>query len=212
MFAPRSSLALALSQQLRQPRDVDGDPPRLVRRQDLRLPSLGLVLSRVQVGERLPSRVAHDVAARDLVGPPGRRELNQTRPGGGFRRLCPQCGPDHRSRGGNSMPDPVSGGCPVGRQDLQRYRSRNPICGRQTLRLTQRLRPLRAPYLPRDPLSTVNGQTGILIDVRSGQDCASQLLCRTIHIKESGRESPSSSVANASFPTRIGDLRARPFG
>jgi hypothetical protein len=38
-----TSVALDLPQQLRQLRDVDGDPARLVVRQHLRLPSFGLV-------------------------------------------------------------------------------------------------------------------------------------------------------------------------
>jgi hypothetical protein len=48
--------------------------PRFVLREHLGLPRLGLVLSRVEVGERLPVGVADDIAAGDLVGAPGRRE------------------------------------------------------------------------------------------------------------------------------------------
>jgi hypothetical protein len=41
-------VALTLPKQLRQPRDIDGDPPRLVRRQHLRLPRLGLVIAGIK--------------------------------------------------------------------------------------------------------------------------------------------------------------------
>jgi hypothetical protein len=62
--------ALVLPEQLRQPRDIDGNAPRLVLRQHL----LGLVLSRIDVRKFLPVGVSHDVAARHLVGAPWRRE------------------------------------------------------------------------------------------------------------------------------------------
>ena len=50
---------------LRQPRDVQRDPPRLVLRQHLRLPRFG-------EHKRLPARIADDVAAGHLVGMSGR--------------------------------------------------------------------------------------------------------------------------------------------
>ena len=52
----RSGLAVSLSafpKQLRQPRDVDRDPPRLVLGQDFGLPGLGFVVAGVHVGQRL---------------------------------------------------------------------------------------------------------------------------------------------------------------
>lgn len=48
-------------QQFRQPRDIDGDPVRLVGREYLGLRRLCLSCVRVDVGERLSVRVAHDV-------------------------------------------------------------------------------------------------------------------------------------------------------
>ena len=66
-----SLIAPRLPWRLRQPRDVDGDPPRLVLRQHLRLPRLGLVVAGVEVGKRLPVGVADDVAAGDRLGAPG---------------------------------------------------------------------------------------------------------------------------------------------
>jgi hypothetical protein len=68
--------ALTLSKQLWQPRDVDGDPPRLVRRQHLRLPCLVRVLPRIHVSQRLP------VGVRTTY-PPG---MGSARQGGGKRR------------------------------------------------------------------------------------------------------------------------------
>jgi hypothetical protein len=38
---------------LRQPRDVDGDPPRLVLREHLCLPRFGVVVARIEVSEGL---------------------------------------------------------------------------------------------------------------------------------------------------------------
>jgi hypothetical protein len=63
-----------LCQQLQQSRDVASDPPRLIRREHLRLPRLGLVLARVDIGQRLPVGVMHDIAARYSFGAPGGRE------------------------------------------------------------------------------------------------------------------------------------------
>jgi hypothetical protein len=63
---------LALPEQLRQ--RVDGDPPRLVLRQHLRLPCLVIVLSRVYVRKLLPVGVPDDITVRRPVGAPGRRE------------------------------------------------------------------------------------------------------------------------------------------
>jgi hypothetical protein len=70
---PTHSVVLPV-QQLRQPRDVDRDPPPLVGRQNLRLPRLGLILPALDAGERLPVGVAYYVAARNLVDAPGWRE------------------------------------------------------------------------------------------------------------------------------------------
>jgi hypothetical protein len=63
-------VALGLPQHLRQPRDVHGDPARLVLRQHLRLQSFGRVVARVQIGKRLAVGVAGDVTARNGVGAP----------------------------------------------------------------------------------------------------------------------------------------------
>jgi hypothetical protein len=60
--------------QLRQPRDVDGDRPRLVFRQHLGLQRFGFAFSGVDVGDRLTVGVTDDIAAGDLFGAPGRRE------------------------------------------------------------------------------------------------------------------------------------------
>jgi hypothetical protein len=65
------SIALSLAKQLRQPRDVEGDPWRLVFRQDLRLPGFVLAVAGVQVRECLPvggrhSRRASGRLAREL--------------------------------------------------------------------------------------------------------------------------------------------------
>jgi hypothetical protein len=51
-------VALALPEQLGQPRDVDGDAPRLVLRQHFRLQRLRLVLSRADVRKLLPVGVS----------------------------------------------------------------------------------------------------------------------------------------------------------
>jgi hypothetical protein len=47
------SAAFSLSEQLRQPCNVHGDPSRLVLRQDLRLERFDLAVARVDVGERV---------------------------------------------------------------------------------------------------------------------------------------------------------------
>src|SRR5271170_457460 len=65
-----------LPQQLRQPRDVDGDPPRLVFRENLRLQCFVLSVARVDVCESLSIGVANDIAARNLVWAPGRRKTS----------------------------------------------------------------------------------------------------------------------------------------
>jgi hypothetical protein len=64
--AEPSSFVIRL-EQLRQPRDVDGGPPSLVRGEHLRLARLGLAVARVDVGRRLPRGVADDLTARDRV-------------------------------------------------------------------------------------------------------------------------------------------------
>jgi hypothetical protein len=68
-------------QQLRQPRDVQRDPPRLVLRQHLRLPCFGIVVAGIDEHERLTLGVADDVAAGHLVGMPGRRKAARLAPG-----------------------------------------------------------------------------------------------------------------------------------
>jgi hypothetical protein len=75
---------------LRQPRDVDGDPPRFVLRQHLGLQRFGFVVSGIDVRERLPVGVADDITA----GARRRRRCRQlTRPVPAFgprmvRTLC----------------------------------------------------------------------------------------------------------------------------
>jgi hypothetical protein len=66
------SVALALPEQLRQLRDVDGDAARLVRGEHLRLARLALAIARVNEGERLPVGVPDSIAARHGVGVPRR--------------------------------------------------------------------------------------------------------------------------------------------
>jgi hypothetical protein len=69
LFSLRSSssrLALGLSEQLRQPRDIDGDPPCFVFRQHLGLQRSGFAVSGIDVRDRLTVGVADDVAACDL--------------------------------------------------------------------------------------------------------------------------------------------------
>jgi hypothetical protein len=63
----RSGVAIPLSQQLRQPRHVDGDPASLILRQHLGLQRIGFVVPGVDVDERLAVGVADDVPARDRV-------------------------------------------------------------------------------------------------------------------------------------------------
>jgi hypothetical protein len=57
-----------LPEQLRQSRDVDGDPSRLVVREHLSLPCLGFVVAGIDVGERLTVGVPDDIAAGHRVG------------------------------------------------------------------------------------------------------------------------------------------------
>jgi hypothetical protein len=73
LIAGAPSWFVPLPKQLRQPRDVDGDPPRLILREHLRLQRLDLGLSRVDVGERLPVGVPDDIAAGNPVGGAGKR-------------------------------------------------------------------------------------------------------------------------------------------
>jgi hypothetical protein len=65
---------LHLPEQLRQLGDVRRDASRLVDREHLRLPRFGPVVAGVEVCQRLPVGVAHDLTARHLVSVPGRRE------------------------------------------------------------------------------------------------------------------------------------------
>jgi hypothetical protein len=59
--SPSSPLALALPEQLRQPRDVDGDAPPLVLGQHLGLQRFGFPFSGIDVRERLIVGVADDI-------------------------------------------------------------------------------------------------------------------------------------------------------
>ena len=68
------ALRLALPEELGQPRRVHRDAPRLVGREHLCLARIGLTVAAVEIRQRLAVGVAHDVAAGDLVGAPGRRE------------------------------------------------------------------------------------------------------------------------------------------
>jgi hypothetical protein len=68
---------------LQQPRDVDGDPPSLVLSEHLCLPRFGLVVAGVDVGERLPAGIPHDIAAGHLVCAPRSPEA--------ARRFCLPC-------------------------------------------------------------------------------------------------------------------------
>ena len=63
-----------LPEQLRQPRDIDGDRSRLVLREYLRLPGLIFVVAGVEVGKGPPVGVPDDVAAGHRVSVPGRWE------------------------------------------------------------------------------------------------------------------------------------------
>jgi hypothetical protein len=63
-----SAVAAAASEKLWQPRDVDGDPSRLIFREHVRLPRLDLGLAAVDVGDRLSTGVTDDVAAGYRVG------------------------------------------------------------------------------------------------------------------------------------------------
>jgi hypothetical protein len=85
---PTSAVILPM-QQLRQPCDVDGDPSGLVFREHLRLPRLDLGGAAVDVGDRLPVGVADDIAARYLVGTPGRREAAWSLGHGGILPVHP---------------------------------------------------------------------------------------------------------------------------
>jgi hypothetical protein len=65
-------------QQPRQPRDVQCNPPRFVRRENIRLPCFGIVVARIDEHEHLPLSVADDVAPPlklNLVAVPGPRLL-----------------------------------------------------------------------------------------------------------------------------------------
>jgi hypothetical protein len=62
-------------EQLGQARDVDGDPSRLVLREHLRLPGLGIVVAGVKVREGLPIGIPDDMAARHGIGVPGSWEV-----------------------------------------------------------------------------------------------------------------------------------------
>jgi hypothetical protein len=72
-LCPHSAVVLTV-QQLRQTRDVDRDPSRLVLGQDFCLSCFGITVAGVYEGERLPVGVPDDIAAWRWVGVPGRRE------------------------------------------------------------------------------------------------------------------------------------------
>jgi hypothetical protein len=61
------SIAITLPKQIRQPRDVDGDPPRFVFRQHLGLQRFGFAVTGIDVREPLPVGVADDVAAGGIL-------------------------------------------------------------------------------------------------------------------------------------------------
>ena|SRR6266446_1658124 len=67
------ALSLSAPQQLRKPRDVDGDAARLVLSENLGLQGIRLGCPAVDIGEGLAVGVAHDVAAWNFLGSPGRR-------------------------------------------------------------------------------------------------------------------------------------------
>jgi hypothetical protein len=78
--APRRQPPSRFPKQLRQPRDVDGDPSRLVLGQDLGLPCLGIVVAGAHEDERLSVGVPDDIAAGDRVDPrPPWRQRNARR-------------------------------------------------------------------------------------------------------------------------------------
>ena len=60
-------VAIRLPEQLRQPRDVDGDPSSFVVREHLCLSGISLGLPTVEIRERLTGGVADDIAAGHLV-------------------------------------------------------------------------------------------------------------------------------------------------
>jgi hypothetical protein len=104
------AVAVPLPQQLRQPRHVDGNPPRFVLRENLRLPCFVFVVARIDVRERLPVGVTDDIATRNFVGTPGRREAAGAR-SARLRYGC--CAPAERrtsdSRHPTSHPSPDRG-------------------------------------------------------------------------------------------------------
>src|SRR5262249_37375730 len=64
----------SLSEQLRQPRDVDRDPPRLVKGQLLGLDGFAFGRTRIQIGECLACRVPHHISAGEFfLSPRGRK-------------------------------------------------------------------------------------------------------------------------------------------
>jgi hypothetical protein len=59
--------------------NVRRNAPRLVHREHFRRVGLRLRLAGIDIGERLPGRVLHDIAARDLFRVPGRGEAGRHR-------------------------------------------------------------------------------------------------------------------------------------
>jgi hypothetical protein len=57
--AAECSIAIHLSQQFRQPCNIDGDPSRLVFRRDLGLPCFGIALAATKVRERQSLSLGH---------------------------------------------------------------------------------------------------------------------------------------------------------
>src|SRR5262245_5118294 len=60
----------------RQPRDVDRDPPRLVKGQLPSLDGFAFGGTRIEIGERLTCRIANHVAAREFLFAPRRGEAS----------------------------------------------------------------------------------------------------------------------------------------
>src|SRR5262245_65685701 len=66
----------SLSEYLRQPRDIDRDPPRLVKGQFLGLDGFAFGGTRIEIGERLTCRIANHIAARKFLFAPRRGEAS----------------------------------------------------------------------------------------------------------------------------------------
>jgi hypothetical protein len=104
---------------LRQPRNVHSDPSCLVLCQDLGLPSLGIVVSAVEVRQRLPVGVADDVAAGHRGGVPGRGK-SAGRFGHLGRQPCEYV--EHPTRESRFLKTGVSRACKATRIQYPRFR------------------------------------------------------------------------------------------